>query len=107
MTVTAIEWCDATWNPVRGCARVSPGRERCYAERQALVRLRALALRALLEGEPGDDANSLLIAPSEVLTCVDEALDEAPCPSAAATFCSCPAFCVQPNEDPRDKSRTR
>jgi protein gp37 len=35
MTDTSIEWTDATWNPVRGCARVSPGCEHCYAERQA------------------------------------------------------------------------
>lgn len=35
MSNTAIEWTDATWNPVRGCRRVSPGCESCYAERQA------------------------------------------------------------------------
>ncbi len=29
---TGIEWTDATWNPVRGCSRVSPGCENCYAE---------------------------------------------------------------------------
>ena len=27
-----IEWTDATWNPVRGCAKVSPGCKHCYAE---------------------------------------------------------------------------
>jgi protein gp37 len=27
-----IEWTDATWNPVRGCTKVSPGCKRCYAE---------------------------------------------------------------------------
>lgn len=32
---SAIEWTDATWNPVRGCARVSTGCEHCYAERVA------------------------------------------------------------------------
>ena len=26
-----IEWTDATWNPVRGCTRVSPGCAHCYA----------------------------------------------------------------------------
>lgn len=31
-----IEWTDATWNPVRGCSRVSKGCENCYAERQAI-----------------------------------------------------------------------
>ncbi|HEX2677999.1 MAG TPA: DUF5131 family protein, partial [Polyangiales bacterium] len=35
MGETAIEWTDTVWNPVRGCARVSPGCESCYAERQA------------------------------------------------------------------------
>ncbi len=27
-----IEWTDATWNPVRGCSKVSPGCTNCYAE---------------------------------------------------------------------------
>src|SRR5438093_13373674 len=27
-----IEWTDATWNPVRGCTKVSPGCVHCYAE---------------------------------------------------------------------------
>lgn len=30
---TAIEWTDATWNPVTGCDKISPGCLRCYAER--------------------------------------------------------------------------
>ncbi len=29
---SAIEWTDATWNPVRGCIKVSPGCKHCYAE---------------------------------------------------------------------------
>lgn len=29
---SAIEWTDATWNPVRGCTKVSPGCAHCYAE---------------------------------------------------------------------------
>jgi protein gp37 len=28
---TAIEWTDATWNPVTGCDRISPGCAHCYA----------------------------------------------------------------------------
>ena len=28
-----IEWTDATWNPVTGCNKVSPGCKLCYAER--------------------------------------------------------------------------
>lgn len=31
--VSAIEWTDATWNPWRGCTKVSPGCRICYAER--------------------------------------------------------------------------
>jgi len=27
-----IEWTDVTWNPVRGCSKVSPGCEKCYAK---------------------------------------------------------------------------
>ena len=29
---SAIEWTDATWNPVTGCSKVSPGCAHCYAE---------------------------------------------------------------------------
>lgn len=29
---TAIQWTDETWNPVTGCAKVSPGCAHCYAE---------------------------------------------------------------------------
>ena len=32
---TAIEWTDATWNPVTGCTKVGPGCDHCYAERFA------------------------------------------------------------------------
>ena len=34
-TISSIEWTETTWNPVRGCTRISPGCERCYAERMA------------------------------------------------------------------------
>ncbi len=29
---SSIEWTDATWNPVRGCTKISPGCTHCYAE---------------------------------------------------------------------------
>lgn len=29
---STIEWTDATWNPVTGCNKVSPGCKHCYAE---------------------------------------------------------------------------
>jgi protein gp37 len=30
---SAIEWTDATWNPVTGCTKISAGCDNCYAER--------------------------------------------------------------------------
>jgi protein gp37 len=30
---SAIEWTEATWNPTSGCTKISPGCDRCYAER--------------------------------------------------------------------------
>ena len=32
---SAIEWTEATWNPVTGCTKISPGCKHCYAERMA------------------------------------------------------------------------
>ena len=34
-TASSIEWTETTWNPVRGCTRLSPGCQACYAERMA------------------------------------------------------------------------
>lgn len=38
---SSIEWTEATWNPVTGCTKISPGCKHCYAERMA-ERLRAM-----------------------------------------------------------------
>jgi len=35
MKKTSIEWTEATWNPIRGCSRVSEGCRNCYAEKVA------------------------------------------------------------------------
>lgn len=35
MADTKIEWTDATWNPVTGCDKISPGCKNCYAEKMA------------------------------------------------------------------------
>jgi protein gp37 len=40
-TNSHIEWTDATWNPVTGCTKISPGCKNCYAERLS-NRLRAM-----------------------------------------------------------------
>ena len=37
---TPIEWTDATWNPITGCAVVSPGCTNCYAMRLAGTRMK-------------------------------------------------------------------
>lgn len=34
---TGISWTDATWSPIVGCTRVSPGCDHCWAERMARV----------------------------------------------------------------------
>ena len=44
-----IEWTDATWNPVTGCTKVSPGCKFCYAERLAR-RLKAMGQRNYRNG---------------------------------------------------------
>jgi protein gp37 len=38
---SAIEWTGATWNPITGCTKISPGCKNCYAERMA-KRLQAM-----------------------------------------------------------------
>ena len=38
---SAIEWTEATWNPVTGCSKISTGCKNCYAERLA-IRLKAM-----------------------------------------------------------------
>lgn len=40
-TNSTIEWTQATWNPITGCTKISPGCKHCYAERLA-GRLRAM-----------------------------------------------------------------
>jgi protein gp37 len=43
MADTSIEWTDATWNPVAGCAIITPGCTNCYAMRMA-ARLGAMGV---------------------------------------------------------------
>jgi len=43
MAETTIEWTDATWNPVAGCAIITPGCTNCYAMRMA-ARLDAMGV---------------------------------------------------------------
>ncbi len=48
-TNSHIEWTEATWNPVTGCDKVSPGCAHCYAERMA-KRLHAMGQRNYANG---------------------------------------------------------
>jgi protein gp37 len=49
MAKSKIEWTDATWNPVTGCSKVSPGCVNCYAERLSL-RLQAMGVPKYRDG---------------------------------------------------------
>src|SRR3989441_9525572 len=46
---SSIEWTESTWNPLTGCAKISPGCKHCYAERMAL-RLRAMGQANYVNG---------------------------------------------------------
>ena len=68
MNATSIEWTDATWNPVVGCSRVSPGCDHCYAATMAR-RLRAMGRPEYQEAHNGRDWTGRAV-------CVPERLDE-------------------------------
>jgi len=46
---SAIEWTEATWNPLTGCDKISPGCTNCYAERMSL-RLRLMGQKNYRNG---------------------------------------------------------
>lgn len=54
-----IEWTDATWNPVRGCSKISPGCKNCYAERFA-ERFRGV------KGHPFEQGFDLRLVPQKL-----------------------------------------
>jgi protein gp37 len=49
MAQTKIEWTEATWNPVTGCSKISPGCLNCYAERMTM-RLKAMGQANYVNG---------------------------------------------------------
>jgi protein gp37 len=51
-----IEWTDATWNPIRGCTRVSEGCRNCYAE--------SIAARFSGPGKPFEGLAKFVTTPS-------------------------------------------
>jgi protein gp37 len=55
-----IEWTDATWNPVRGCTKISPGCKHCYAETFA-ERFRGVP------GHPYEQGFDLRLVPDKLL----------------------------------------
>ena len=54
-----IEWTDATWNPIRGCSKVSPGCAHCYAQAFA-ERFRGVA------GHPFEQGFDLRLVPEKL-----------------------------------------
>jgi len=57
--LSKIEWTDATWNPIRGCTKISPGCKHCYAERFA-ERFRGVA------GHPFEQGFDLRLIPAKL-----------------------------------------
>jgi protein gp37 len=55
-----IEWTEATWNPVRGCTKISPGCKRCYAETFA-ERFRGV------KGHPYEQGFDLRLVPEKLV----------------------------------------
>lgn len=49
MAFSRIEWTEATWNPLTGCDKISPGCRHCYAEKMAL-RLQAMGSANYVNG---------------------------------------------------------
>jgi len=47
--VSHIEWTEASWNPVTGCSKLSPGCLHCYAEKMA-IRLQAMGQKNYVDG---------------------------------------------------------
>lgn len=56
---STIEWTDATWNPIRGCTKISPGCKHCYAETFA-ERFRGVP------GHPYEHGFDLRLVPSKL-----------------------------------------
>jgi protein gp37 len=63
---SAIEWTDATWNPVTGCSKVSPGCAHCYAETLALTRLRGREGYPGLPWTPANAAENVVLRPARL-----------------------------------------
>ncbi len=55
-----IEWTDATWNPVRGCVKISPGCKHCYAEKFA-ERFRGV------KGHPYEQGFDMRLVPEKLI----------------------------------------
>lgn len=56
---THIEWTETTWNPVRGCTKISPGCKHCYAEKFA-ERFRGV------KGHPYEQGFDLRLVPEKL-----------------------------------------
>lgn len=62
MAASKIEWTDATWNPITGCSKISPGCANCYAERFS-KRLQAMHIKKYSKGFAVTSHPSSLYAP--------------------------------------------
>jgi protein gp37 len=67
---TAIEWTDATWNPVTGCDRTSPGCDHCYALKMAA------RLKKMGSANYQNDGDPRTSGPGFGVTCHPHMLDQ-------------------------------
>jgi protein gp37 len=71
---SSIEWTDATWNPILGCTKISPGCKNCYAETLA-ERFRGVPCHPFEQGfdlrlvPPRLDDPLTWKAPRKIFTC--------------------------------------
>ena len=63
---TGIAWTDATWSPVTGCSKVSPGCAHCYAETLALTRLAGRPGYPGLPWTPENAATNIVLHPDRL-----------------------------------------
>lgn len=61
-----IEWTEATWNPVTGCSKVSPGCAHCYAESLAVGKLKGTKGYPGLPWTPENAETNVILHPDRL-----------------------------------------
>ena len=98
---SAIEWTEATWNPLVGCSRVSEGCRHCYAERQAF-RAEVRFIRAELGLTRRALAKRMGISPNVL---AGWETGQAPVPVLGARLLFCLYRAAEAKKAPRERPR--